>query len=821
MWHSAVATESELQGGRVHKFGGSSLADADCYRRVAEILHANTQAGDFAVVSAAGKTTNALVLICHAISEAPDQAERALGELVQFQSRLITELLLDEAQDAALAALHADIAELRELLQEADAQQRYNQTVGFGEVWSARLLAAFMTQQGMLAQWLDSRTVLVAEQGPQPEVLMAPSALKLAEQRQAIDAELVVMTGFLAQTETGASTTLGRNGSDYSATALAALLNAKSVSIWTDVAGIFSADPNKVAGARTLPTLSLSEASELARLGSPVLHTRTLQPLNGRKIRLTIRSTFSAHGSHTQVAPTRVGERGAKIVTSLERVCIISFTASSRQAFKETTEQVRDYLNRHHLAPLTKHYRPDQRLVRLCFTQEVANAAFEKLSDFQPQGGFSDLALSDNHNLLALVGDGVAENARHYHCFHRLLHEAPVEFIQPGEQGLSLVAVLRETPLQQLLVNLHHGISSPQRKLGVALFGTGNIGSGWLELFKEQQPYLADYHRMEVQLCALCAVEGALVDFTGIDVSGWQARFETEYVNMSFEELTDLLGGHPYDELVVIDATDSHLLAHRYPMMMERGFHLISANKYPASGPLSLYREITQQQQEKARIWLNNATVGAALPLHQLVADLRNSGDEVESICGVLSGTLSWIFARYNGHVPFSELIREAQEFGITEPDPREDLTGEDVRRKLLILAREVGIGELELDDIEFVSLLPEELLEGDVDQFFANTDELDEQMAAAFFKAQEDGRVLRYIARLDRSGEAHVGLEALDPDDPMAIVAAGENLYAISSRWYFDHPLIIRGPAAGPELTAGALQSDLFQLCGRIRAHG
>ncbi len=799
---------------RVHKFGGSSLADAACYHRVMEILKSQTSAGDMVVVAAAGKTTNLLVQASRSDGE---QGGQLLAELQRFHRRLIDEACRLPTSRAPLQqALAADLAQISELLAQADGEQRYNAVVGFGELWSARLLAQLLSDDGVAAVAIDARDFLCASSGPQPEVDLARSRPLLSALRQQakLGDKLAVITGFIARDGDGQSITLGRSGSDYSATVVAALSDASSVTIWSNVAGVYSADPSKVPGARPLPILSLAEANELARLGNPAIHARTLQPIAGRRMRMAIRSTFATQGAHTQIAPNQVGERGAKIVTSLDKVSVISMRSASRERFEATASAVHELLGRAALLPVARHYLPDQRLIRLCFTPEVASAAFARLRDFQGQGGFADLTLADDLALVALVGDGVNDNPRHTHFFYKQLQDAPVEFIQPGDDGLSLVAVLRRCDPLPLVVSLHHGISSPARRLGVALFGVGNIGSGWLTLFRNQQHYLSSLQRIELQLCALASQEGAWLDFTGIEVDGWQQNFCQRREALAFEQLLDLLEGHPYDELVVIDATDSHVLAHQYPLLIERGFHLISANKYPASAPLSLHREITQQLREQACQWYNNATVGAAMPVHHLLEDLQHSGDQVASISGALSGTFTWLLTRFDGSQPFSALIREAMAAGFTEPDPREDLSGEDVRRKLLILARAIGMDELELDDIEFVSLLPEELMEGTVVDFFAHAELLDKQMLTALRSAQSEGKVLRYIARLERHGEAHVGLEFIDPREPLAQVGPGENLYAIHSRLYQQQPLILRGPAAGPQLTAVALQSDLSRLC-------
>ena len=796
---------------QVHKFGGSSLADRHCFTRVCELVQEHTHGGDLVVVSAAGKTTNQLLAILEPQTASEQQAQ--LDTLLSFQQQLIEELLSGTTGQALLQALQADMDYLRQQTQKPLTLHQLADCVGYGEVWSARLLAALLNQRGSKSQWLDARTIFIAGEGPQPEIELAASKAQLAPVLEVFHDTRLIMTGFIARNHQGKSITLGRNGSDYSASMLAVLAEAKQVSIWTDVAGVYSADPRKVDGARSLPLLSMQEADELARLGSPVLHARTLQPLLGTQLRASVRSTFAAQGNHTEMISGQAGNKGAKTVSYLERVSVIQLDVPRGGELELLDEQIQRFLSKHQLMPLAQQASRDHKSIRLCFTEELADTAFNLLKDYQHGGHIS---LDDQYCLLALVGAGVRDNARHYHSFYRCLDLAPVELIETGPNGVSLVAVMRQTRLDELVAQLHQVIASPDIRVGLVLFGIGKIGRAWLELYLQEQAHLANHHNMAVKLIAIASLDHALVDFSGLSDETCR-NFPAQGEAYKTSALLQLLATHPYDELVLVDATGSAAIGEQYPQLFAAGCHIVSANKEPASAALSVYQEIIQHQHERARHWFYGATIAACLPITESVDALQNAGDRVESIEGVLSGSWSRLLAQYDGQTSFTDSLKQAWQEGLTEPDPRDDLSGRDLVRKLLILSRKLGL-ELEPEQIQCQSLLPPGWEGMSLEACWQDAQALDSLMASHYASAAAKGERLCYQAKLSRTGEANIQLISVPEQHTFGRVPEAVTSAAICSRWYPESPMLIQGPGAGPTLAAGAIQMDLFRLCRLIR---
>jgi aspartokinase/homoserine dehydrogenase 2 len=303
-----------------------------------------------------------------------------------------------------------------------------------------------------------------------------------------------------------------------------------------------------------------------------------------------------------------------------------------------------------------------------------------------------------------------------------------------------------------------------------------------------------------------------LLSYEGINASHALAFFNDEAVKQAPEDLFLWMRAHPYDDLVVLDVTASEVLADQYQDFASYGFHVISANKLAGASSSDNFRRIRDAFAKTGRHWLYNATVGAGLPVNHTVSDLRDSGDSILAISGIFSGTLSWLFLQFDGTVPFTELVEQAWQQGLTEPDPRVDLSGQDVMRKLVILAREAGY-EIEPTQVRVESLVSMDSQSGSIDNFFENGDALNEEMTRRLEAANEMGLVLRYVARFDANGKARVGVEAVRPEHPLAALLPCDNVFAIESRWYRDNPLVIRGPGAGRDVTAGAIQSDLNRL--------
>ncbi|CRX52539.1 bifunctional aspartate kinase/homoserine dehydrogenase II [Yersinia enterocolitica] len=806
---NATAVAAAVTGRQLHKFGGSSLADVKCYLRVASIMANYSHPGDLMVVSAAGSTTNQLISWLKLSQTDRLSAHQVQQNLRRYQHDLISGLLSPERAEPLISEFIHDLERLAGLLDNKVDDATYAEVVGHGEIWSARLMSAVLNKLDMDADWLDARSFLRAERAAQPQIDEGRSYPLLQQLMAQHPHQRLVVTGFISRNNAGETVLLGRNGSDYSATQVGALAGVERVTIWSDVAGVYSADPRKVKDACLLPLLRLDEASELARLAAPVLHTRTLQPVSGSDIDLQLRCSYQPEQGSTRIERVLASGSGAKIVTSHDDVCLIELQIAGHHDFSLAQKEIDLLLKRAQIKPLATGIHPDRNLLQLCYTSEVVNSALRVLEDATLPG---KLSLREGLALVALVGAGVSKNPLHSHRFYQQLKDQPVEFIWQAEDGISMVAVLRLGPTEHLIQGLHQSLFRAEKRIGLMLFGKGNIGARWLELFAREQKNISARSGFEFVLAGVVDSRRSLLSYDGLDASRTLAFYDDEAKEQDEESLFLWMRAHPFDDLVVLDVTASESLAEQYLDFASYGFHVISANKLAGASSSNNYRQIRDAFAKTGRHWLYNATVGAGLPVNHTVRDLRDSGDSILAISGIFSGTLSWLFLQFDGTVPFTELVDQAWQQGLTEPDPRVDLSGQDVMRKLVILAREAGY-DIEPNQVRVESLVPAGADVGSVDQFFENGEALNQQMIQRLEAANEMGLVLRYVARFDANGKARVGVEAVRADHPLASLLPCDNVFAIESRWYRDNPLVIRGPGAGRDVTAGAIQSDLNRL--------
>lgn len=490
-------------------------------------------------------------------------------------------------------------------------------------------------------------------------------------------------------------------------------------------------------------------------------------------------------------------------------MCLIDAQIPTQHDFARVHNEIEHYVSRAQVRPLAIGVHADRNLVQLCYTSEVVDSAWHALE----QAGLPvTFTLREGLALVAMVGAGVCRNPLHSHRFYQQLKDQPIEFVWQSDDGISLVAVLRLGPTEHLIRGLHQSLFRAEKRIGLVLFGKGNIGSSWLELFAREQALISARTGFEFVLARVVDSTRSLLNYDGLEASRVLAFFDDEAQERDGEDLFLWMRAHPYDDLVVLDVTASEAVSDLYLDFASYGFYVISANKIAGTSSGDRYRQIRDAFAKTGRHWLYNATVGAGPPVNYVVHDLRDSGDSILAISGIFSGTLSWLFLQFDGSVPFTELVDQAWQQGLTEPDPRVDLSGQDVMRKLVILAREAGY-DIEPNQVRVESLVPAGCEADSINQFFENGDSLNEQMVQRLEAAQEMGLVLRHVARFDVSGKARVGVEAVRPDHPLASLLPCDNVFAIESRWYRDNPLVIRGPGAGRDVTAGAIQSDFNRL--------
>ncbi len=799
----------------VHKFGGSSLATAACIERVVDIIRQHCQLNDIIVVSANGDTTDALFSIYQIAIELDevkqlnieqDSQSSKVAALEEQLSNVITELevnqgnlisaLLNASSAARLQSLLSD--DIEEISQHLSASpERYqNDFLAFGEVWSARLLSAVLSESVCPSYMLDARDFLLLENEKSCAIDYVVSEKNFTNLQQ--PEQLAVVTGYIARNQQQQACTLGRNGSDYSATIMAALTGARNVTLWTDVDGIYSADPRVVPQARKLHRLPNAVANELGRLGNPVLHAKTLQPLTSHNTHLHVASSFAP-----EISGSEIGKFGQIAKQEL------SVTYLNDLILAQSVSLLGEWGNRavKEFSPVC--YNLDEGYVVV--TQAQQKALSQWLASHDTEVSFKPAAI------IAVVGYQVAKQGGMRARFKRALRHHRTLHFAHAENQHSYIAVLPEPCTGELLNNIHADMTKDARNIALVVAGLGNIGQRFLEILPKQLarlPVLENVH-----LVGLVGSTKALINTDGLDVTKAITSYQQQAKAYESEQLVEWLTNHPYDELVVVDITPSEGFSQLYQQFFAQGIHVIGANKWAASSATENYQQLLNTAKASNSLWLGNTTVGAGLPINSSIEELNNSGDVISEISGIFSGTLSWLFQYYDGVTPFSELLANALEQGITEPDPREDLSGRDVQRKLLILARAAGF-ELSLADIDCQSLVPEQLRDIPLAEFLQRTEELNDLFLMRLSAAKEKACGIRYVARfVSENGKvsAKVSLEELANDDAFSQLTPCDNVFQIKSEWYQENPLIIRGPGAGRDVTAGGIHADLVTVCQQL----
>jgi aspartokinase/homoserine dehydrogenase 1 len=817
----------------VHKFGGSSVADADCFRRVAEIIESQQTGRLGVVLSACRGVTDALL---HAVSLAERQDESFKGELAELRARHATiaeTLLRPESARLYLAGFDRDIHDLEGILQTVRLTRAAGRNVsdliaGYGELWSTKLFHRFFEERGQRdggVLWIDARRVLIVEWGPLgPAVDWSDSRANLQQQVPRDFTGTLVITGFVASDRRGVQTTLGRNGSDFSGSIFGALLDAREIQIWTDVDGVLSADPRRVPDATVIDSLSYNEAMELAYFGAKVLHPQTMAPAVGRDIPIWIRNTFAPHKPGTLICARPESALPVKGITSIEQVAIINVEGAGMIGVPGTAHRLFGALREAGISVILISQGSSEHSICCAVPQEqstraaaVVREAFEReLKDGQIQRVDVDAELA----ILAVVGDGMAGMPGIAAKVFNALGGASVNVhaIAQGASERNISVVVDGRHATRALRAVHAGFYLSPNTLSIGLIGPGTVGRVLLQQLASQSERLRDQFNLHLRVRGILSSKRMLLSDAGIDLANWQAELDRKAVAADMDKFLDHVRVDYLPHTVVVDCTASEVVGRRYRDLFERGVHIVTPNKKANTAELSYYRGMREARRATGAHYLYEATVGAGLPVIQTVRDLRETGDDITSIEGIFSGTLAYLFNVYDGRTPFSDIVKDAKQRGYTEPDPRDDLSGLDVARKLIILGREMG-QSLELSDVKVQSLVPAGLEKGSIEEFLSQLPKHDAAMRGHLDAARARGKVLRYVGRVTASGEASVGLVELDGKHAFANMALTDNIVRYATRRYCDNPLIVQGPGAGPEVTAGGVFADLLRLASYLGA--
>ena len=806
----------------VHKFGGTSVADAARFRHVASLLLARDEAVQATVVSAMKGVTDALIELCN-LAAAGDTDWRERWHELRARHRGAAVSLLGEGSGQVIEWLDERFDKLKAILEALVVigglpNEVLERVQGLGEICSARLLGEYLKAQGEDCVVLDARDVLVVERSELGVAVdWETSAAKLAEWRTRNPQPRVVITGFVARDRSGGFATLGRNGSDYSGAIFAALFNADELHIWTDVDGVLSADPRVVPEAVQLGALSYDEACELAYFGAKVVHPQTMAPAIERGLPIIIRNTFHPEHPGTRITAERDHAGPVKGLTLSPDLAIVNLEGTGLIGVPGTAERVFAALRNARVSVVMISQGSSEHSI-CCVVKgaEAMRARTALLDAFAHElhiGQIQRVQTTEGVSVLAAVGDGMAGNPGVAARLFESLGRARVNIlaIAQGSSERNISVAIDSRDATKALRAAHAGFWLSPQTFAIGVIGPGNVGAALLDQLQRAQAQLLGKANLDLRLCAVASSRRMLLDARGL-IGDWREAFAASDENSDLDRMAAHLMDTHLPHMVIVDCSASPEVAARYAGWLAAGIHVVTPNKQAGAGALAQYVAIREAAAASGARFRYEATVGAGLPVVSTLRDLLDTGDEIIAIEGILSGTLAWLFNKFDGSVPFSRLVAEARAMGFTEPDPRDDLSGTDVARKLTILAREAG-RRMSLEDVQVQSLVPEALRGGGTDEFLARLPEVDAEYAARLQRAKAENKVLRYVARLDADGRASVGLVELADTHAFAKLRLTDNIVQFSTRRYRDNPLIVQGPGAGAEVTAAGVFADVLRI--------
>jgi aspartokinase/homoserine dehydrogenase 1 len=826
----------------VHKFGGSSVADAECFKRVAQILE-TLPAGRLGIVLSAcrGVTDALLGLVSRA--EAQDDAWRGDLDALRVRHNTIAEALLTpDARQLYMAAFDRDRHDIEGILHTVKLTRSAAQNVrdliaGYGEIWSTKLFREFFSTRGKRpgeVKWVDARQAVVVEWGPLgPAVQWEESRAKLAalvasSSKEGAFKGTLIITGFIASDRRGVQTTLGRNGSDFSGSIFGSLLDASEIHIWTDVDGVLSADPRRVPDAKVIDSLSYNEAMELAYFGAKVIHPQTMAPAVGRGIPIWIRNTFAPQKQGSLICARPDSKLPVKGITSIENIAMVNVEGAGMIGVPGTAHRLFGALREEGISVILISQGSSEHSICCAIpgveaerAARVVAAAFDREIK---EGQIQSIQVDQDLAILAVVGDGMAGLPGVSGQVFNALGSAAVNVhaIAQGASERNISVVVDGKEATRALRAVHAGFYLSPHTISIGIIGPGLVGSVLLEQIATESARLRDEFKLDLRLRGIMSSKRMLLSEQGISLSGgtdgWKKALEASSAAADLGKFVDHLHVDHLPHTVIIDCTADENVAKQYAEWLKAGIHVVTPNKKANSGPLAYYDSLKEARRIGGSSYLYEATVGAGLPVIQTLRDLRETGDKITSVEGIFSGTLAYLFNVYDGKTPFSEIVKDAKAKGYTEPDPRDDLSGTDFVRKVIILGREMGL-KLEMKDVQVESLIPAGLEKGTIDDFLNGLSKHDGEMKKRFDAAAAKGKVLRYMGRLTADGKAVVGVSELDKSHAFANIALTDNVVRYATARYNNNPLIVQGPGAGPAVTAAGVFADLLRVCSYLGA--
>lgn len=809
---------------QVLKFGGTSVGSPDAISQVIDIVASKTaQEPVITVVSAFGGTTDAL-LQCGALAAGGNESyKEQVNNITTRHLNAVKQLIPVQQQSSMLSAVKKLCNEVEDLcngiflLGETTARTK-DKLVSYGELISSQVIAAAFQSRGYAVTWWDSRKLIRTNANYGNAIVdFAATTQLLGEAWKGLSTPIVVMPGFIASDAAGTTTTLGRGGSDYTAAIAAACLDARELEIWTDVSGMMTADPRWVPNAKVIPQISYQEAMELSHFGAKVIYPPTIQPVMNRNIPVWIKNTFAPGDAGTVIKNDQY-QNGNPIrgISSINNLALLSLEGSgmigvpgfSRRLFEAlSSRQINVILitqgsSEHSICVGVDAMSAD-------LAKQVVDAAFEPEINLQK---VEPLIVEKDLSIVALVGEQMKSHpgisGKMFGALGR--NGVNVRAIAQGSSERNISAVISTRDVRKAINLLHEEFfESVYKQINLFITGVGNVGSRLLQQLAQQQQYLLQHNRLQLRVVGLANSKKFLINEEGIQIQNWKALMEKASEG-NVHEFTDGIIQRNLRNTVFVDITASAEVASVYAKLLEKSIAVVACNKIACSSPYANYRSLKDKAHAHNTTFLYETNVGAALPIIGTLNDLLKSGDRIHRMEAVLSGTLNFVFNNYDGSRPFADVVRQAQEEGYTEPDPRLDLSGVDVMRKIMILAREAG-ETMEMEAIENNSFLPASCMEGSVEDFYAEMARQEAHFKAIYEAAAANGCKLKFVATYDQ-GKAKVGLQQIPPAHDLYHLYGKDNIVLFRTDRYPEQPLVIKGAGAGAEVTASGVFADILR---------
>ncbi|TVQ15279.1 MAG: bifunctional aspartate kinase/homoserine dehydrogenase I [Balneolaceae bacterium] len=811
----------------VFKFGGSSVGSPERILRIAELVKEDASSGRCRAVicSAFQGVTDQLILMAREAA-APD--ERYLERLRELEKRhldAIRALIPPSGQSPVMGGVKMMLNDLEDVLQgifliRELSDRTLDFIMSFGERLSNFIISQTFQHHGIPNNFLDTRQVIRTDSKFGAANVDFKTTNENLRRHFSTHTGLQVVTGFIASTAKNETTTLGRGGSDYTAAILGAALEVGEIVIWTDVDGMLTADPRKVARAFSQTEVSYEEAMEMSHFGAKVIYPPTLQPAMEKKIPIRIKNTLNPDFAGTVLSAIHSGSPYAiKGISSISNISLLRVQGAGMVGMVGVAHRIFGALARGGINIILITQASSEHSVCLAVRPEQAILAKELLeAELMMElhsGKVAEIIVENDLSVLAVVGENMRQTPGIAGKVFQALGSNGINIsaIAQGSSELNISAVLKSSDEQKALNAIHNAFFFSMKKpLHLYIAGTGLIGRELLRQIHERSDAILKHKGITLLVHGIANSRTMLFDRNGISTGNWEYLLDERGGPMQRDIFIKTISDINLPNSVFIDCTASELTGEVYDQLIRSGVSVVTANKKANSGEFARFSRLNKLAEDHQVTYAYGTNVGAGLPAIETVRSLVESGDEIISVEGVLSGTLSYLFNSFTGETGFSELVKSAREQGYTEPDPRDDLNGMDAARKILILAREAG-EQAEPDAVITGNLLPKEYYAiSSVDEFLKKLPELDVHFEKLRKNALKSGKVLRYLARYEKGGGISTGLEEVDAGHPAASLKGSDNILVIRSKEYNERPLVIMGPGAGAGVTANGLLKDVLR---------